>query len=414
MATPGRKHHDPALDGIRGLAILGVLIQHCYFRAPGATSLIDRSLIQVREIGWVGIELFFALSGFLITGILLDSKGSDGYFRNFFGRRVLRIFPLYYATLLVLFYLVPRLGIVPGPESAQVVDVQGWYWSYLQNFFIALRMKANPDQLLFYTGHLWSLAVEEQFYVVWPLLIYSLRRKHVAYACAGLIVLAAALRVAALWHGVGPRAIYTLTPFRMDSLAAGSLLALAVRYPAASGFLTRWARPAFMAGIAGTIGSMVLARDASPFHWPVQSFGYTSIAVWSAALIFLARAAPPSALIARFIRQRPLLLLGQYSYGIYIIHAFVLFAAVRLLGPLPLMYGYGWPSSLLLMVCLMTISIAASALSWHWYEAPFLRLKSHFSPRRPVAGAILQARTTSLGSPTQEAPAPGEERPVTT
>jgi len=92
----------------------------------------------------------------------------------------------------------------------------------------------------------------------------------------------------------------------------------------------------------------------------------------------------------------------------------VLFAAVRLLGPLPLVYGYGWPSSLLLMVCLMTISIAASALSWHWYEAPFLRLKSHFSPRRPVAGAILQARTTSLGSPTQEAPAPGEERPVTT
>src|SRR5215213_3684739 len=120
-----REHHVPALDGIRGLAMLGVLIQHCYFRVPGATSLIDRSLMQVREIGWFSIEVFFALSGFLITGILLDSKDTDGYFRNFIGRRVLRMFPLYYAALLVLFYVIPRLGVVPGPEMADVVAAQG-------------------------------------------------------------------------------------------------------------------------------------------------------------------------------------------------------------------------------------------------------------------------------------------------
>ena len=409
-----RGHHVPALDGIRGLAMLGVLIQHCYFRVPGATSLLDRSLMQVREVGWVSIEVFFALSGFLITGILLDSKGTDGYFRNFIGRRVLRIFPLYYATLVMLFFVIPRLGIVPSPEMADVVAAQGWYWSYLQNFFIALKMQTPPGQLLFYTGHLWSLAVEEQFYLLWPLLIFALRPKQMAYACGALIVLAIGLRVAALWQGVNPRAIYTLTPFRMDSLAAGSLLAIAVRDPAGLAFLSRWARPAFLIGIAGTIASLVVARDANPFHWPVQSFGYTSLAVWSTALIFLALVAPPSAPIARFFQQRPLLLLGRYSYGIYIIHAFVMFAAVRLIGPLPLIHGYGWPASLLLMVCLMTISIAAGTLSWHYYEEPFLRLKSHFTPRRPASEGTLHTRAIRLASPAPEVREPGEERPVTT
>src|SRR5262245_13745 len=168
----------PALDGLRGLAILPVMLTH--FVSDGdlsPVSKVDEIVSATLTLGWVGVELFFVLSGFLITGILLDSRGAPHYFRNFYIRRTLRIFPLYYGFLalwlgvLPLFYKWPNdvLKVVSIPVSPV------WSWAYLTNIVQALHddWRAGPP----YTTHFWSLAIEEQFYLVWPTVVFLFSRR---------------------------------------------------------------------------------------------------------------------------------------------------------------------------------------------------------------------------------------------
>ena len=160
--------HIPALDGIRGLAILLVLL--CHFPLYGdmqPTIFIDKLFYAMTRAGWCGVDLFFVLSGFLITGILYDAKGSRFFFRNFYMRRCLRIFPLYYGVLAVFFVIVPF--VLPlGRNYELFLKDQAWYWSYLTNIKIAI--EGWPK---FYAlAHFWSLAVEEQFYFVWPFVVF--------------------------------------------------------------------------------------------------------------------------------------------------------------------------------------------------------------------------------------------------
>ncbi len=158
--------HRPALDGVRGIAILVVFLYDCLkLPSGGIVNLLGRKLSSA---GWTGVDLFFVLSGFLITGILLDSRGQPGYFRSFFARRSLRIFPLYFTALWVTFVGVPWLAHFWSPAApvAQRVAVlsqdQVWFWTYMQNWMFAFR-GIWPD--VNYLNHFWSLAVEEQFYL---------------------------------------------------------------------------------------------------------------------------------------------------------------------------------------------------------------------------------------------------------
>jgi peptidoglycan/LPS O-acetylase OafA/YrhL len=164
-SVPAMTNHIPALDGLRGIAILSVMLLHftnAIAALPGSPTSAARSVFGW---GWTGVDLFFVLSGFLITGILLDSKGHPLYFRSFYARRALRIFPLYYAALF-LFFVVPRaIPSVPATYSFAWHD-QRWFWFYLGNFH-----PLGPDAKQF-IGQFWSLAIEEQFYLVWPLLIW--------------------------------------------------------------------------------------------------------------------------------------------------------------------------------------------------------------------------------------------------
>jgi len=243
---PRRGAYVPALDGVRGLAIIMVMLAH--FTSYGGLHpvvFLDRAYRSVVMLGGTGVDLFFVLSGFLITGILLDSRHEAGYFRNFYMRRVLRIFPLYYATLAGCFLILPlfRGG---DEELARLLSEQGWYWTYLAN----VRMALDGWPAFNSIGHFWSLAVEEQFYMVWPLAVFAVGGKRLRILCV-MVILGSLLARVAFWQaGFLPR-INVMTVARMDALAAGAFLAVAARRP---GGLQAWARRARpVALVTGTI-----------------------------------------------------------------------------------------------------------------------------------------------------------------
>ena len=213
MGTPEIKR-IPQLDGIRGLAILLVMLFHFFWFPMAAGLPISANDSWLRPIllsCWVGVDLFFVLSGFLITGILVDARARPGYFKNFYARRVLRIFPLYYL------FLAAWLALT-GYQSL-------WLWSYTANIHMAREgWTAVPSAV----DHLWSLAIEEQYYLLWPVVIYFLKPKQALFVCAGLAMLCPLIRFH-YFHVNQPLSAYMLTHARLDSLAWGALLALAVR-----------------------------------------------------------------------------------------------------------------------------------------------------------------------------------------
>src|SRR4029450_1185274 len=165
--------HVPVLDGLRGIAILMVLGHH-YSIVWSRTIPLESGIRSVLEFGWCGVDLFFALSGFLITGILIDAKGQESYFPRFYWRRLVRIFPLYYVFLAAVFVLLPFFPGI-GVTTAQVAP--WWYLTYLQNW------KPNRGASDPFLGHTWSLAVEEQFYGVWPLIVRFSSTKVLTWVC---------------------------------------------------------------------------------------------------------------------------------------------------------------------------------------------------------------------------------------
>jgi peptidoglycan/LPS O-acetylase OafA/YrhL len=215
--------HIPVLDGMRGIAVLCVMVLH--FTLVDAVTGTERIFFDVARVGWVGVDLFFVLSGFLITGILYDAKGGAHFFRNFYMRRVLRIFPLYYAFLFLVLVALPTVrptAVVPG-------ETQLWLWTYLSNILFA---RVGWEGVPGHTTHLWSLAIEEQFYMLWPLVVFFASRRRLVQICIGAIVFAELTRIGL--HYTAPNGIagYALMPARIDALGVGALVAVLAREPA--------------------------------------------------------------------------------------------------------------------------------------------------------------------------------------
>ena len=170
---PGRRTYFPGLDGLRGIAVLLVVAVH-FFPQFKMSNWAESWLAKIPENGWTGVDLFFVLSGFLITGILIDASDKPHRFRNFYMRRVLRIFPLYLGVLVVVLWLIPD---VTGLELPPIIRTnQAWLWFHLSNVKMVLE-----NDYIFNTGwvnlaHLWTLAVEEHFYLVWPAAIFFVPR----------------------------------------------------------------------------------------------------------------------------------------------------------------------------------------------------------------------------------------------
>lgn len=361
-----RMPHLEALDGVRGLAIALVLLVHLLWsnNRPTGSILIDL-ILKIRNAGWVGVDLFFALSGFLITGILFDSLGSKSYFRNFYARRVLRIFPLYYGTLLILF-LVFRPGWHDGRQFYALLF-------YLQN--TPLWWNGPPTHgIKDLAGHLWSLAVEEQFYFVWPFLVFWIRdRRRLLWVALGLALMAPVTRIYMLAHGASFEATYKTTLCRADSLLSGAWLALAIRGEKKDAVL-RAATPVFWAAI---LACLAIAWRSGSFSWDdnyaINAFGYSLLAVAGTALI--AMTLRPGSKVSIAMKAYPLRWLGKYSYGIYVIHMMAGF----LYGELLHRYIHSHIGlHVALLACNLLITLPLAWLSFHFYEQPFLKLKRYF------------------------------------
>src|SRR3954464_13470573 len=183
--TMQRDKNIPALDGLRGLAIILVLLFHFTPEGGGSTP-IGHMMRWVSQLGWCGVDLFFVLSGFLITGILFDARGSANYFKNFYMRRVLRIFPLYYGVLIVVFLVVPIFKTMTA-QDLQLMQNQHWLWLYAANIPPAISNEWTLMNQWVRLSHFWSLAIEEHFYLLWPAVVYFFSRKTVMKICGGFL-----------------------------------------------------------------------------------------------------------------------------------------------------------------------------------------------------------------------------------
>ena len=390
--------HLPALDGLRGIAVLLVMLLH--FRMSSPELLADRVVVKFLSAGWIGVDLFFVLSGFLITGILYDSKGAQHYFRNFYARRVLRIFPLYYAFLVLRFLILPQVYDPAWTELDNPWGTQWWAWLYLTNVQVALHGWDAPAS---YTAHFWSLAIEEQFYLLWPLVVFLFSRRQLMAICATMI-LAAALTGVALRVGFGnPQAAYTLMPARMDGLAFGALLALAVRGPRGLAPVLRWARPALAACAAALVALFVARRGLASEDAVVQTVGYTVLAVFFGALLVVAIAAPARGRAGRVFTHPTLRFFGRYSYAMYIIHlpmTTVISMGVFAIEDVPTLFGSRLPGQIAFTATAVAATVLLSVASWHLFENHFLKLKDRvpYLAPRPVAKTSGRPAPRPLGA----------------
>jgi peptidoglycan/LPS O-acetylase OafA/YrhL len=396
-----------ALDGLRGLAILPVMLTH--FVSEGnmtPVSKVDEIVSYTLTFGWVGVELFFVLSGFLITGILLDSQGAPHYFRNFYIRRTLRIFPLYYGFLalwlgvLPLFYTWPYdvLKVVSIPVSP------GWSWAYLTNIIQALHddWRTAPP----YTTHFWSLAIEEQFYLVWPTVVFLCSRRRLVFVCIGLVLMSIATRIGLVLAGYYTAA-YFFTPARLDGLAIGAIVAVAARRP--GGLHLAWYVPPLIAGAAVTTFIVVVSVPVAVFEpyakWvPASALCNTALACWFAALLIMA--IDHWSVTARVCRTSVLRFFGRYSYALYVFHmpvAYFVGSYWFKIDSAPLLVGTRLGGFLVFTLIAGSVSVACALVSWHLYEKQFLKLKDRFAYNH-----VSDAQGAPRGTPPLEVPESGD------
>jgi peptidoglycan/LPS O-acetylase OafA/YrhL len=350
-----------ALDGLRALAILLVVLRHL---PKGDVNQGLRSLFfKIAEAGWVGVDLFFVLSGFLITGILIRARGEPHALRNFYMRRTLRIFPLHYLGLAVAFFLLPPLFGCEGiPARLQLP-----YWGYVANF-----RTMDVESPCVHVGHFWSLAIEEQFYAFWPLLVLLAPPRWGKRASVAIIALALATR------GVLVAAEADWRPFfwtfaRADALACGALVAF---LRAEGKQLARWSVP--LAAVSGAMVAVLAWRNRldtaflagrDPVTLAERVVVPLVLALFFAALLVLALERRP---LARLLDLAPFRFLAKYSYGIYVWHLLVIGVLLPRLAH--------WPVLAAALVAALA-SLAAAVASYHLFEAPFLRLKRYFPQR---------------------------------
>lgn len=387
-SNPDNRTFYPALDGLRAVAFLMVFFQH-YAAIPW---------------GWAGVNIFFVLSGFLITGILFDSRDDSHRARNFYIRRTLRIFPLYYGVFFVVLILTP---------------IFHWRWSsywlawplYLANFLPFISQKVLTDGsplqlaawawlkpalipgLVLYLGHFWSLCVEEQFYFAWPWIVFRMRsRRALVWTCGLVVVIVPLLRVlvqhtAPAWMlqaGLLDRA----TPFQLDALLLGGLVALLLRGPYRKRLFATGKIVTLVAAIAagfvlivGVAHSYPNWRDGYPYPSWTYTWGLTFINLLAAGIIVTVL--QPSGPIYRFLSLRPLRWVGRISYGAYVLHGIfgrIYWAAVTTAG----IHFQFVANHFTVFYCLLglTFTLVLSWLSFECFERRFLNLKEHWTVRR--------------------------------
>ena len=379
---PSNQTYFPALDGIRALAFLMVFGAH-YADLPW---------------GWTGVDVFFVLSGFLITGILFDTRNDEHRARNFYVRRTLRIFPLYYGILLMLLLGYP-------------VFRWEWNWAWLAwpayagNFLRGIRpfeagsalqrlaffwpiSRTHPSVRL-YMGHFWSLCVEEQFYLIWPWIIFRIEdRKKLLRICIVCVLLCPILRVVGAQllpqFMLDQQVLDCWTPFRVDALLLGGVIALVRRGPSAPRLLAV-ARVGFGFMFTVTViwfafGATHRIADYALPPWRL-TWGLSFVDLLSACMIILAL--EPRSVIFRIFNLRPLRWLGRISYGAYVYHDILHPILSRFIDQ----FGFKHAERAAIVIGL-SLTLVLSWASFRWFESPFIRLKDRWAkaPNSTPAG----------------------------
>ncbi len=378
MSSQGKRirgtGHLPGLDGIRGLAILLVMAVH-FIGDATPRNFAERLAVKLASYGVLGVDLFFVLSGFLITGLLLDAKNDPHYFRNFYARRILRIFPLYYLVLALLFLVLPRLiALTPALELAR--ERQVWLWTYTANFYIAAK---SSWAALTYVSHFWSLAIEEHFYLLWPLVVFLLSRETLARICVAVIGGGLILRIALSLAGISELSISVLTPCRVDTLCVGGLLAVLARHDRLGEWLVQRSTRAALAlgGAIVTISAWcAVVRIGLPLLHQVRSSLY---ALFFGALILLSLQRGTNVL-ARAFQGGVLRFFGKYSYGLYVYHGLLTWYLLehRVHERVDLLLPNHSLAIAATAVLGIGTSILVAVLSYELFEKRFLLLKKWF------------------------------------
>lgn len=361
---PERFHH-PELDGLRFCAFFAVFVHHAlqmqasWWAGQGVPEALVPWIMAAVLAGGFGVDFFFCLSAYLITELLLREHRAYGSvdFRAFFVRRALRIWPLYYVFVALSAGVLP--GLLPLPELSQQELLS--FVFFFANWEMALHGPV-PGAL----GPLWSVAIEEQFYLVWPTVVRLARPGRVATVAVVMVVVALATRTWLVWTGVEHPGIWCNTLARLDPIALGALTSVAL-----GGGAPRLAEPLRKALIAAGLACPVVLSRFFPMNeaqQPALVVVYLAVGLSCAVLLVACLRSRPEG--ARVLAQPITVYLGRISYGLYVFHVLALIVAHEWVKPLPRVYA---------IVPGLALTLVFAMASYHGLEKPFLRLKTRYA-----------------------------------
>jgi peptidoglycan/LPS O-acetylase OafA/YrhL len=376
-AATDTPRHLPELDGLRAIAILLVIPHNVFvFESTGGWLA---PFAWLANAGWIGVQLFFVLSGFLITRNLLDSRGAPNYYSAFFGRRILRIFPLYFLVLAAFLLVLPEFVDLSANVRSSYAN-QKWLWLFLSNW-------AQPfGKEVYWFPHFWSLAVEEQFYLLWPLIIAVTPTRRLIPVCLTLVIAALVLRVVMLEAGATPEMVYMFTVCRMDALAIGALAAVLAGIPGFMRIVRERATLLLAAAfIVFGVGAL-FTHSYTAFDSGTLTMGHTLLAVSMTTVLLAVIAGSPSLApnwLSAALRVAALRSVGKFSYAMYVFHIPLSILVGAPLLPALRRLGSGYP--VWYAIWIAACSYLAAMASYHLLEKHFLRAKRYFVPAKTAA-----------------------------
>lgn len=362
----------PALDGLRAIAVTLVLWHHTPLIFLGGAK--PGAFLKMSSLGWAGVDLFFVLSGFLITTILLRSRGRERALRSFWARRALRILPLslLYLVLLLLFGMFDEPYLLRGIRNPEEWP---WYFFFMTNLRIVFLGPPGGGLNL-----LWSLAVEEQFYLVWPLLVFSLSKGALLSVALGIVALSPLARLAtADAFGRTYPEVFFAPWCRFDVIAVGAAIAILMSSPGTRTVLLRWSHRLVIPAVLGllAIAALPLGDSAVPDPrrmLPFVAVGYSFIAL--AFGVVLVAVLEPGWMVRRVLASPVFVWIGRRSFGIYIWHTLVGTAIVGSVQE----FGIAGATLPVAVAIWVPLTLAVAEVSWRFYERPILSLKERFTP----------------------------------
>jgi peptidoglycan/LPS O-acetylase OafA/YrhL len=352
-----KREHYPSLDGLRGIGCLLVVVYHNFW-----------FFHQYLFFGWLAMDIFFVLSGFLITDILIKTAGRTNYLKNFYVRRVLRVFPLYYLSLILFIWIVPHL--TNALELGYFAEHQGWFWTFLQNWVLISRPAGGQNVL----GHLWSMGVEEQFYLLWPLVFALVRNpKTLLWTMAAILIAFSAFRVW-IWieqiPGISYYQFFLLT--RIDGICIGCMVALMQKIDAR--FIGKHLALIVLAfaGFNFLFYYINLKHgDSIPY---LGLLGFSTFSMIFGLLVYEIVNREHS-IFSKMLDIRFLKFLGRISYGTYIFHWPLYLLLVVFM---PHFFTDSFGHQLMVSLIATVLAFIVGHLSFRYFESYFLALKKHF------------------------------------